>query len=152
MTCNSFWADEGTGTGATGAEGPLGAAQHAMAQQCRPARQHDFAAGEAPDIATIGCAARINPSSNAPATLMTFKPMPFPCSCSFQTFEPDESSHIGQKDATPFLFFFMGDPSGPQSVIRHSGGVSAQRPGHNSTIPSYVADKVTDFQCPLVTD
>ena len=52
--CNSFWDEEETGAGATGAEGVVGAAQHGILQQWAPLRQHDFAVGEVPDIAITG--------------------------------------------------------------------------------------------------
>ena len=74
-TCDSFWEVE-RGTGATGAEGDFGAAQQAILQQCRPLQQHDFAADEVPDTAMTGYAARINPSSNTTAILVSFKRMP----------------------------------------------------------------------------
>jgi hypothetical protein len=75
ITCNSFWDEEGTG--AAGAEGVFGAAQHAILQQWSPLQQQDFIAGEVPGIATTGYAARTNPSSNATANLVTFKAMLF---------------------------------------------------------------------------
>jgi hypothetical protein len=52
--CNSCWEEEGSGAGATGADGVLGAAQQGMWQQRPPLRQHDLTVGEVPDIATIG--------------------------------------------------------------------------------------------------
>jgi hypothetical protein len=52
--CNSFWEKEGTGAGATGAEGVLAAAQQGMLQQWPPLQQHDFNEGEVPDIEMIG--------------------------------------------------------------------------------------------------
>ena len=91
--CNSFWEVEGTGAGATGAAGTVGAAQHAILQQCRQWPQHDFAAGEVPDVAMTGYAARINPSSNATAILVSFKAMPV--LYSFLIREPSRLSHIG---------------------------------------------------------
>jgi hypothetical protein len=78
--CNSFWEAERTGAGATGAEGPFCPAQQAELQQGR-LLQHVFVTGEIPDVATIGYAARENPSSIATAILVTFKAMPFSCSC-----------------------------------------------------------------------
>jgi len=73
--CNSFWAEDGTGAGGTGAEGALDAAQHSIFGQCWQWPQQDFAAGEVPGIATTGYAARTNPSSNAIAILVSFKPI-----------------------------------------------------------------------------
>jgi len=89
--CNSFWEEDGTGVGATGADGPLEAAQHGILQQCPPWQQHDLAAHEAPEaasgeIATAGYAARMNPSSNAAAIFVSFQTM----FC-----EPPKLSHIG---------------------------------------------------------
>jgi hypothetical protein len=74
--CNSCWEEEGSGAGATGAD--LGAAQQGMLQQWPILRQHDLDAGEVPDIATVGQAARRNPSSNATANLATFEVIRFP--------------------------------------------------------------------------
>jgi hypothetical protein len=70
--CNSFCEVEGAGT--TGAEGRLGAAQHAILQPCRQWPQH-FAAGGTADAPKNGYAARANPSSNATAILLNFKAM-----------------------------------------------------------------------------
>jgi hypothetical protein len=103
--CNSFWELEGTGAGATGAEGALGTAQHAILQRCMPWQQHRCAAGELPGIATIGHAAIRNPSSNATANLVSFNVMPV--SCSFTISEPYKTSHIELCDAN---FYFTLPP------------------------------------------
>jgi hypothetical protein len=91
--CNSCWEEEGTGAGATGAEGVFRAAQHGILQQPPPLRQHDFTVGVAPHAATNGQAARRNPSSKATANLVNFKAMPL--SGSFLMSQPHRLSHIG---------------------------------------------------------
>jgi len=90
--CKSCWEVEGTGAGATGAAGTFRAAQHGKLQQCPPL-QHVFAAGEGPYAATIGYAARTNPSRNATAILVTFETMPLACSLLIR--KPCRRSRIG---------------------------------------------------------
>jgi hypothetical protein len=90
--CNWLCEVEGAGVGATGDEGDFWAAQHGILQHCFPTWQHDFGAGEPPDIAMIGCAATRNPSSITTTILVIFKTILL--SCSFPVTEPYTLSHI----------------------------------------------------------
>jgi hypothetical protein len=115
-TCNSFWEEEETGAGVTGAEGDLGAAQQGMVQQWLPLQQHDFTVVEGPDIARIGQAARRNPSSNATANLVTLKVMPFPCSFAINKLH----EIIAHRDDEVNIYSPTSRPPGPRAKARCS--------------------------------
>jgi hypothetical protein len=93
--CNSFWEEEGTGTGATGADGASGLTQHSGIWQCVQSPQHElaadaFAVAANGDTVMAELAARTNPSSKATTILVSFNVMP----ALFSRFQNETTSEI----------------------------------------------------------